>query len=144
MYLSTTTGPTMCHSPSPDKRKLFCLFFCCGTFSYYGMGAFSLLIPHGMHLVAPAQFCPFGWYVIPARHSPQKSLGKNLKIGFPLFPPPNHALLPLTHDLTASCISWVQAGEVWALCMPLFHVCPKFACCSCVCCGWSAQFAIRS
>ena len=24
-----------------------------------------------------------------------------------------------------SCIGWVQASEVWALRMPLFHVCPK-------------------
>ena len=27
--------------------------------------------------------------------------------------------------------------------MPLFHICPKSACCSCVCRGWPAQFAIR-
>ena len=28
--------------------------------------------------------------------------------------------------------------------MPLFHVCPKFVCYPCVCCGWSAQSAICS
>ena len=61
----------------------------------------------------PTQFFPFGWYVIPAEHFPQKSLGRNLKIGLPLSPSPNHALLSLTHDLTVSCIGWVQAGEVW-------------------------------
>ena len=42
-----------------------------------------------------------------------------------------------------SCIGWVQAGEVWALCVPLFHVCPKSACCSCVCRSWPAHFAVR-
>ena len=104
----------------------------------YGVGAFSLPIPHGMHLVASAQFCFFGWCVIPARHFPQKNLGRNLKIGLPLSLPLNHALLPLTHDLTMSCIGWVQAGELWALHMPSFHVCPKSACCSLVRCGLKA------
>ena len=144
MYLLTTTGSTVCHPPSPDKRKLFYLFVCRGTLSCYGVGAFSLPIPYGVHLVAPAQFCPFGWYVILARHSPQKSSSRNLKIGFPLSSPPNHTLLPLTHDLTASCISWVQPSEVWALRVPLFHMHPKSACCSCVCRGWSAQSTICS
>ena len=27
--------------------------------------------------------------------------------------------------------------------MPFFHVCSKSACCSCVCRGWPAQFAVR-
>ena len=96
--------------------------------SYYDVGAFYLPIPHGMHLMAPTQFCQFGWCVIPVGHFPQKSLGRNLKIGLPLSPPPNHALLPLTYDLTASYIGWVQAGEVWALRVPSFHMCPKSAC----------------
>ena len=33
----------------------------------------------------------------------------------------------------------VQAGGVWALHVPLFHVCPKSASCSCVCRGWSVR-----
>ena len=41
------------------------------------------------------------------------------------------------------CISWVQDGEVWALHVPLFHVCPKSACYSCVYRGWPTQFAIH-
>ena len=86
---------------------------------------FSLPIPHGMHLVALTQLFLFRWCVIPAGHFSQKSPGRNLKIGLPLSPPPNHALLPLTHDLTASCIGWVQASEVWALRVPSFHMCPK-------------------
>ena len=54
-----------------------------------------LLSPYGMHVMAPTQLCPFGWYVIPTGHSPQKSPRKNLKIGFPLsLPQP----CPLTSD----------------------------------------------
>ena len=135
VYLPTTTDPFVCHSPLPNKRKLFCLFVCRGTLSYYSVGAFSLPIAHGMHLVVPAQFCPFEWYVIPTGHFPQKCHSGNLKIGFPLSPPPNHALLPLTHDLTVSCIGWAQVGEVWALRVPLFYICPKSVYCSCICRG---------
>ena len=44
--------------------------------------------------------------------------------------PTNHAFLPLTHDLTVSYIGWVQAGEVWVLRVPFFHMRPKFDYCS--------------
>ena len=44
---------------------------------------------------------------------------------------------------TLSCIGWVEASEVCALCVPLFHVCPKSVYYSCVCCGWLAQSAVR-
>ena len=44
----------------------------------------------------------------------------------------------LTPDLTMSCIGWVQAGGAWALRMPSFHMCPKFACCPFVCRGLEA------
>ena len=90
--------------PITKQKGLFCLLVYHSTPSYYCVGSFSLPIPHGMHLVASAQFCPFWWCVIPTEHFPQKSPGKNLKIGFPFSPPLNHTLLPLTHDLTASCI----------------------------------------
>ena len=116
VYLPTTTGPFMCHSPSPDKDDYF---VCQSVMLWCG---FSLPILHGMNLVAPAQFCPFGWCVISVGHFPQKSPGRNLKIGFPLSPPPNHTRLHLTHDLTASCIGWVQAGEAQALRVPFFHM----------------------
>ena len=39
---------------------------------------------------------------------------------------------------TTSCIGWVQAGDVWALCVLYFCVCPKLADCSCVCRGLEA------
>ena len=124
--------------PITRQKWLFCLLVCRGTPSCYSVGVFSLPIPHSMHLVAPAQLYPFGWCVIPAGHFPQESLDRNLKIGFSLSPPPNHALLPLIHDLTASCIDWVQAGEVWALRVSSFHMCPKSAYCSLVRCGLEA------
>ena len=96
----------MCHSLSPDKRKLFCLFVCRGTLSYYGVGAFSLPIPHGMHLMVPAQLCPFGWYVILAGHFPQKSPSRNLKNRFS--PSPHHQTMPPLSPFTSSrpiCLS---------------------------------------
>ena len=64
--------------------------------------------------------------------SPKRARVGTSKQVFPLSPPPNHAFLPLTYDLTVFCIGQVQVGEVWALSVPLFHVCPKSACCSCV------------
>ena len=144
VYLSTTTGPSVCHSPSLDKKKLFCLFVYHGTLSCYGVNAFSLPILHGMHIVTLAQLCPFGWYVIPAGHFPQKSPSRNLKISFsPLL---TTKLCPLISDptLTVSCFGWVQVGEVWALRVPLFHVCPKSVCYSCAYHGWFAQSTVRS
>ena len=53
-------------------------------------------------------------------------------------------LLPLTHDLTTSCIGWVQAGDVWALHVLHFHVYPKHAYCWSVRCGLEAYLHILS
>ena len=127
----------MCHSPSPNKRKLFCLFVClpwhpfspCPSWHASSGSNSTLFLLGGMSSQQDT--------------SPKRARAGTLKQVFPLSPPPNHALLPLTHDLTVSCIGWVQAGEVWALRMPLFHICPKSVCCSCVCRGWPAQFAVR-
>ena len=101
---------------------------------------FSPPIPYGMHLVAPAQLCPFGWCVIPAGHFPQKSTGRNLKIGFPLSP-------PLTFDPWPHCILYWLGTGWWGLglaraflpyiskiCLPLTH--PPWSE------GFPAQFAI--
>ena len=92
VYLSTTTGSSVCHSPSPNKRKLFCLFVCCGTLSYYGLGAFSLPIPHGMHLVVQTQFY-FFWVVChSSRTLPPKELEQDPQKRF--FPSPHHQTMP--------------------------------------------------
>ena len=98
--------------PLPIARQKTAILFVClpDTLFCYSVGAFSLPI-----LVVSVQLCPFGWYVISAGHFPQKSPSRNLKIGFSLSPLPNHALLPLTHDLTVPCIGRVQAGEVLGL-----------------------------
>ena len=48
--------------PIARQGKLFCLFVCRGTLYCYGMGAFSLHIPYGMHLVVLTQLC-FFWVV---------------------------------------------------------------------------------
>ena len=111
--------------PITKQRGLFCLLVYRGTPFLLWCGWLLSPYPSWHAPSGPAQLCPFGWCVIPTGHFPQKSPGRNLKIGLPLSPPPNHAFLPLTHDLTMPCIGWVQAGEVWALRVPSFHVYPK-------------------
>ena len=111
------------------QRGLFCLLVCRGTPFLLWCGCLLSPYPSWHAPSGPAQLYLFGWCVIPAGHFPQKSPGKSLKLGLPLSPPPNHALLPMTHDLTVSCIGWVQAGEVWVLRVPSFHMCPKSAYC---------------
>ena len=112
--------------PITRQKGLFCLLVCRVTTFLLRCGCFFFPYPSWHAPSGPAQLCPFGWCVIPAaRHFPQKSPSRNLKIGLPLSPPPNHALLPLTHDLTVPCIGWVQAGEVWVLYVLSFHVCLK-------------------
>ena len=90
--------------------------------SCYGVGPFLFPIPHGMHLVAQLSFARLDSVSSQQDTSPKKNPGRNLKIGLSLSSPPNHALLPLTHDLIVSYIGWVQAGEVWVLRMPSFQV----------------------
>ena len=133
--------------PITRQRGLFCLLVCRGTpFLLWCECLFSPYISWHA-LSGPAQLYLFGWCVISVGHFPQKSPGNNLKIGLPFSPPPNHALLPLTHNLTVPCIGQVQFGEVWALCVPSFHVCPKI-CLLLFRSLWSeglpAQFAVRS
>ena len=119
----------LCH-----QTKKIILFVCLSWHSYLlrcGC-SLSLPIPHGMHLVVPTHPCFFWAVCHPNRTFSPKSLSKNPR-------PPNHALLPLTHDLTTSCIGWVHAGDVWALRMLQSYVCPKSVCCSCVCHGLQAR-----
>ena len=115
----------------PNKEDYFvCLLAVAFLYATVRVLSLSLPIPYGMHLVVPTHPC-FLWVVChPSKTFPPKSLSRNPKIGFPLSLPLDYALLPLTYDLTTSCISWVQAGDVWALCILHFHEHPKSACCS--------------
>ena len=118
--------------PITRQRELFCLLVCRGTLFMLRCGCLLSPYPSWHAPSDPAQLYLFRWCVIPAGHFPQKSPGRNLKIGLSLSPLPNHALLPLTHDLTVSSIDWVQAGEIWVLRVPSFHMCLKSVCCSLV------------
>ena len=94
----------------------------------------SLSIPHGMHPTIPPSTLLLLVACHPNRSYLPKELGQELQNrSFPLSPPLNRTPLPLTHDPTTSHIGWVQAGGAWALRVLSFHVCPKSACCSCVC-----------
>ena len=73
----------------------------------------------------------------PSRIFPPKEPEQESQNRFSLLPtakpcPLTSCLLPPTHDLTVSCIGWVQTGDVWALHVPHFYVCPKSICCLCV------------
>ena len=107
MYLPTTIGPFVCHSPSPNKRKLFCLFVCRGTLPCYGVGAFSLPIPHDMHLVVPTQLC-FFWVVChPSRTLPPKEPKQESQNRF--FPSPQRQTMPSYFwPMTSPCLVLVR------------------------------------
>ena len=82
--------------------------------SYHGVGVFSLYPLWHAPNSSSLNLVSFGWSVIPARRTSQKSLGKSYKNrSFPLFPPPNHTPLPLTHDPTMSHIGWHPF--IWAI-----------------------------
>ena len=106
MYLPTTTDPSVCHSLSPNKRKLFCLFVCRDTLSCYGVGAFSLSIPYGMHLVVPTQFWLF-WVIC---HPNRTLLLKEPK------QEPQNRSFPSPHHQTKSFYLW-----------PMTSLCPILA-----------------
>ena len=115
----------------PDKEDYFVYFLVVALLSaMVWVLSLSLPIPHGMYLMVPTHPC-FLWVVChPDRTFPPKELEQKPQNTFPFSLPPDHALLPLTYDLTTSCIGWVQAGDVWALCVLHFHEHPKSACCS--------------
>ena len=81
----------LCATPHHQTKRTI-LFVSLSWHLFLLRCGFSLPIPYGMHLVTLAQLCPFGWCVISVGHFTQNSPGKNLKIGFSLSPPPNHAL----------------------------------------------------
>ena len=91
--------PLTCVGYATRQRRLFYLFVYRGTLTCYDMGALSLFL----FLMACTQWfqlilTSFRWYVIPTGYFPQKSLSRNPRIGFPLSPSSDYALLPLTHD----------------------------------------------
>ena len=69
------------------QRGLFCLLVCRGTPFLLWCGCRLSPYPLWHAPSGLAQPYPFGWCVILARHFPQKSPGRNLKIGLPLSPP---------------------------------------------------------
>ena len=111
----------------PDKENYF-VYLLATTLLFATVWVFSLSlslslpISHGMHLVVLAH--PYFLWVVchpnrifPPKESeqePQKSLSRNPRIGFPFSPLLDYALLPLTYDLTTSCIGRVQASDVRA------------------------------
>ena len=138
--MPTTIGSSVLAAPLPitRQRRLFCLFVCLPWHPYLLRCGCSLSIPHDMHLVVPTHHC-FFWVIFhPSRTFPPKEPEQEPQNRFPLSPPLDHTLLPLTHDLTTSCIGWTQAGDVWALHVLYFCVCPKSTCCSCICLGLGA------
>ena len=116
--------------PITRQRGLLCLLVCRDTPFLVRCGCLLSSYPSWHAPNGPAQLCPFGWCVIPTRHFPQKSPGRNLKIGFPLSPPPNHALLPLTYDLIVLVLAGYKlVRSKPCVCLPSMYV-QKSASCS--------------
>ena len=95
---STTYLCWLCHSPSPDKEDYFVRFFVVAflpaTMCVLSLSLSLMACTQGFQLILTS----FGRYVIPARHFSQKSLSRNLRIGFLLSSSSNHTFLPLTYD----------------------------------------------
>ena len=142
---STTYLCWLCHSSSLDKEDYFVRFFVVAFLpATMCMLSLSLPIPHGMHLVVPTH--PYFFWVVcyPSRTFFPKEPEQESQNRFsPLFIAGPYFL---TSNLgpTTPCIGWVQAGDVWALCVLYFCVCLKLARCSCVCCGLEACLLILS
>ena len=94
--LPTTRGPSALAMPLPitRQRKLFCLFFCRGTLTCYGVGALS--IPHGMHLVVQTHLYFFWTVCHPSRTFPPKESEQEPQNRFS--PLPTARPCPLTSD----------------------------------------------
>ena len=117
--------------PITRQRRLFCSLVCRDTLTCYGVGALSLPIPYGIHLVVPTHSY-FFWVICHlSRTFFPKELEQEPQNRFS--PIPTARPYPLTSDSwpTTSCISWVQASDVWALRVFYFWVCPKLARCVC-------------
>ena len=84
--------------PIPRQIVLFCLLAHRGIFIRIRVDIFSYCSSWHASSNSNSFFPFFGWYVIPARHFPQKSLSENPRIGSPLLPTVRpYPFLPLTH-----------------------------------------------
>ena len=79
-----------------------------------------------MHLVIPTHHYFFWAVCHPSRTFPQKSLSRNPRIGFPLSPPPDHTLLPLTYNPPPPLLAryMLVKSRSWRALLPLvFKTC---------------------
>ena len=126
------------------QRKLFCLFVCRGTLTYYSVGTISLRIPYSMHLMVPTH--PYFFWAV-CHHSrtfPPKEPEQESHNRFSPLPTTRPCCLTSNPWPTTSCIGWVQASGVWALRVLHFYVCLKPAYCSCVRHGQEARLHVLS
>ena len=88
-------------------------------------------------------FPSFGWYVIPVKHFPQKSLSGNPKIGFPFSPSLDYTfsyLWPMAHHF----LYWLGTGW-W--CLSFVHAplpCVSIACLLFMCLPWLEGLSVHS
>jgi len=85
--------------PITRKRRLFCFFVCHGIPTYYGVGALSIPISHGIHLVISTHFYFFWTVCHPNKTFPSKKPEQEPQNRFSPLPTTRPCpLLPLTHD----------------------------------------------
>ena len=125
VWSGCTCRPPLIHLHHPPhlqtKKKLFYLLTCHDALSCHGVGVFSLYpswhAPNGSSL----NLASFGWSVILAGRTSQKSLGKSRKIG--LFLSPHHqTILPYLWPMTPP--SPISAR--YRLVVPGLHACSPF------------------
>ena len=128
--------------PINRQRRLFYLLTHRGIPICYGVGALSLPIPHGMHLVVPTR--PYFFWIVChlSMTFPPKKLEREPQNRFSPLPTARPYLLTSDPWPITSCIGWVQAGDVWALHLLHSYVRLKLVPCSCVCYGLEAHLCI--
>ena len=120
-----------CATPYHQTKKAI-LFICLSWHSYLLRCGYSLSLHPSWHAPSGSNSSFFFWTVChPNKTFPPKEPKQEPQNRFS--PLPTARSYPLTSDSwpTTSCIGWVQAGEVWALRMLNFCVCPKHAHCVC-------------
>ena len=91
-YLPTTTVFVCMSHPCQVKAGLFHSSVHRSTLTCHGINAFSLFPSRHAPNGSPLNLASFGWSIIPAGRTSQKSLGRSCKIG--LFPSPHHQTIP--------------------------------------------------